>query len=195
MPNWCANSLKITPTNEQAKTMLAKIEAALEEAKEDGECRLFDTIHPMPNELMDTTKGSFGDEEKEAANQAKIAVNTAKYGYPTWYEFALAEWGTKWDACEVTYDKQGDSLLIWFDTAWSPPMAIYTKLEAMGFEVEATYCEAGMGYAGVYRNGTDDEHEISFWSDEDNSGEESEERMTEFFNSFNVNHQPNHMGG
>ena len=193
MPNWCANSLKITPIKPRAKTLMVRIERALEEAKKGGECRLFDIIHPMPKELMDTMKGSFGDEVKEAENQAKIAVNTAKYGYPTWYEFANAEWGTKWDACEVTYDKQGGSLVIWFDTAWSPPMAIYEKLETIGFEVEATYCEAGVGYAGFYRNREDNEFSVSFYDDED--GEGDFEKMEAFFEQEGFTHTPNSLGG
>ena len=32
MPNWCANSLKITPTKPRAKTLMVRIERALEEA-------------------------------------------------------------------------------------------------------------------------------------------------------------------
>ena len=36
----------------------------------------------------------------------------------------------------------------YFDTAWSPPMQIYYALEEMGFEVEATYVEQGVGYIG-----------------------------------------------
>jgi hypothetical protein len=193
MPNWCSNSLKITPTKPRAKTLMVRIEHALEEAKEGRECRLFDTIHPMPEELINTVCGSVAEDKREA-HHAQMEANKTKYGYPTWYEFANAEWGTKWDACEVTYEKRGKSLVIWFDTAWSPPMGIYTKLESIGFEVEATYCEAGIGYAGIYRNGTDDEHNISFW-DEDNEGCDDIENMEEFFHSQGVDHSPSHTGG
>ena len=191
MPNWCANSLKITPIKPRAKTLMVRIERALEEAKNGEGVKLFHTIHPMPEELINTVCGSVAENER-AAHHTKMEANTAKYGYPTWYEFANAEWGTKWDAVYDWHEKRGKSLVIYFDTAWSPPMAIYDKLMAIGFDVEATYCEQGIGYAGVYRNGVDDEHNISFPHDEENDDIEG---MFAFFKQLGVDHNPSHLGG
>ena len=146
----------------------------------------------MPEELINTVCGSAAEDEREA-HQAQMEANTAKYGYPTWYEFANAEWGTKWDATYDWHEKRGDSLVIYFDTAWSPPMGIYAKLEAIGFDVEATYCEQGIGYAGVYRNGVDDEYQISFYG-EDDEGDDIE-NMFAFFEKLGVDHNPSHTGG
>jgi len=48
-----------------------------------------------------------------------------------WYEWRLEKWDTKWDVpkddIEITEINNG-SIVIGFDTAWSPPIAIYKKL-------------------------------------------------------------------
>ena len=55
--------------------------------------------------------------------------NRSLYGAPTWYEWSVNNWGTKWNAyecmpCEV-YD---DSAELSFWTAWSPPHHITQRL-------------------------------------------------------------------
>ena len=48
-----------------------------------------------------------------------------------WYSWRLEKWDTKWDvpkdSVEITEINNG-SIVIGFDTAWSPPIAIYKKL-------------------------------------------------------------------
>ena len=48
-----------------------------------------------------------------------------------WYNWRLEKWDTKWDvpkdSIEITEINNG-SIVIGFDTAWSPPFAIYKKL-------------------------------------------------------------------
>ena len=51
-----------------------------------------------------------------------------------WYDWRLEKWDTKWDVpkdeIEITDidDLSGRTLVIGFNTAWSPPIAIYKKL-------------------------------------------------------------------
>ncbi len=55
--------------------------------------------------------------------------NTEKYGWPTWYEWNINNWGTKWNACG--YDDEhnyADEEELIFDTAWSPPHPILERL-------------------------------------------------------------------
>jgi hypothetical protein len=63
----------------------------------------------------------------------------------------------------------------------------------MGFEVEATYCEAGIGYAGWYANGEDNEYSVSFYDE----GQEccDIEKMEAFFQAEGLTHSPAHTGG
>ena len=48
-----------------------------------------------------------------------------------WYDWRLEKWNTKWDvpkdSIEIVEINNG-SIVIGFDTAWSPPIAIYKKL-------------------------------------------------------------------
>ena len=48
-----------------------------------------------------------------------------------WYNWRLEKWDTKWDVpkddIEITEINNG-SIVIGFDTAWSPPISIYKKL-------------------------------------------------------------------
>lgn len=45
-----------------------------------------------------------------------------------WYNWNIAYWGTKWDACDVeTFDVDG-RLVFEFNTAWSPPEPVYKAL-------------------------------------------------------------------
>lgn len=63
--------------------------------------------------------------------------NIRDYGAPTWYEWSIKNWGTKWNAygygeTGVEY-KDGDSLC--FQTAWSAPHPVIQKLAEIYPEV------------------------------------------------------------
>jgi hypothetical protein len=52
-----------------------------------------------------------------------------KYGTDSWYEWNIENWGTKWDAGEVTMDRLDEKTLrAVFHTAWSPPEPIFERL-------------------------------------------------------------------
>lgn len=79
-------------------------------------------------------------------------------GEPTsgWYDWRLEHWGTKWDIYNATCDRMdANTLVLSFDTAWSPPIPIYDKLVDMGFEVNARYLDEGWLYVGEYIDGND----------------------------------------
>lgn len=58
--------------------------------------------------------------------------NKEKYGFPTWYEWRIANWGTKWDACNPSLTTRSDnSLELFFETAWSFPEPVMQKLAEM----------------------------------------------------------------
>ena len=79
-------------------------------------------------------------------------------GEPTsgWYDWRLEHWGTKWDIYNATCERMDENTLVLsFDTAWSPPIPVYDKLVDMGFEVNARYLDEGWGYIGEYVNGDD----------------------------------------
>jgi hypothetical protein len=76
------------------------------------------------------------------------------------YDWSVANWGTKWDASIIDYERRDDNeVWVSFESAWSPPTVAYDTLVEQGWEVEAVYYEPGMGFGGVYKDGDDDYHE------------------------------------
>jgi len=126
------------------------------EGFEKGE--LLNTFIPIPQELRDTVKGWFGDTDKQKALEEQAARNLLKYGYADWYDFSVANWGTKWD---IGGEGEGqlihhdaNNITLNFDSAWSPPVEAYAKLSELGFLVDAMYYEPGMGFCGRYMTET-----------------------------------------
>jgi hypothetical protein len=80
-----------------------------------------------------------------------------------WYNWNVANWGTKWNCGEVWHDRTTEEITEQgrtsynFDTAWSPAEPIAAALAAKFPTLSIThrYCEGGMGFAGqvVYNNG------------------------------------------
>lgn len=65
------------------------------------------------------------DIDEEAINLGKQYLsNYKKYGYCTWYNWSIENWGTKWNACDVSVGKKS----IYLNTAWSFPTPIFEKL-------------------------------------------------------------------
>lgn len=66
--------------------------------------------------------------------------NILKYGAPTWYEWSIQNWGTKWNAImpDTGYDSY-DETIIAMDTAWSAPHPVVAKLAQMYPDIEFTH--------------------------------------------------------
>lgn len=124
MPNWCNNRLTIAHKDADV------IDNLMAQVRADKDERLFQHIKPMPDELRDTT----------SPNDS-----------PNWYDWSVDNWGTKWDACSMSWSQLDDHTLEFdFDSAWSPPFGVYEALAEQEFEVEAYYVEYGMMYAGEW---------------------------------------------
>lgn len=111
----------------------------------------------MPNWC--SNNASFSHEDPE---QIKALISAAKEGkmFETFFPFPNGEWdygwcvdnwGTKWDASGADVMQDGDKgVAISFDTAWGPAIGFYDKMTELGFEIDATYLEPGMQFAGHY---------------------------------------------
>lgn len=154
MPNWCSNVVTLEHTDP------AMVERARKAFNGEG---LLQEFVPCPQDLLDTMAGSYGDTEKQALLEAKEQANLEKYGHKNWYDWQVANWGTKWDVSGDGYPAQDieGGLMLTFDSAWAPPIGAYEKLLEMGFKVYATYYEPGMAFAGIWDNGVDDYYEYS----------------------------------
>ena len=154
MPNWCSNVVSITHTDP------AQLERALHAYRAGA---LLQEFVPCPEELLHTESVSYPESDpRHAQQQIQEAKNVLEYGHRTWYDWRVANWGTKWDIGgeDCHGEIVGDVLQLNFDSAWSPPIDAYTKLEEQGFGIEAFYYEPGMAFCGSWINGLDDYYEI-----------------------------------
>ena len=75
------------------------------------------------------------------------------------YNWSVENWGTKWDASIIDWDRQDDhTIWISFDSAWSPPTTLYEFLSEEGWVIEAYYHESGMCFCGKFTNEDGDEY-------------------------------------
>lgn len=165
MPNWCNNGITIRHSDP------AMIDRVIK-----GQEGLLMEFLPTPQELQDTVSGSFGDNEQQKKLEEQQQSNLEKYGFKDWYDWNIANWGTKWDfSLENVERPDPNTVTAAFDSAWAPPIDAYNKLLELGFEIEAMYYEPGMCFAGKWVNGSDEYVEFSGCNSEtvrDTVGEE-----------------------
>jgi hypothetical protein len=134
MPNWCENNLSISgPTS--------KIEDKFRGLIGNGE-GLLNTVRPQPENLF---QDDLSAQDKE---------DCKKKGIPNWYDWNIANWGTKWEAsdCDLDIQDNGDgtsTLYAFFLTAWCPPVEAFTELDE-DLIVSLEFHEGGMAFVGQY---------------------------------------------
>ncbi len=81
---------------------------------------------------------------EEARVGEKLAHNIEKYGQPTWYEWSIQNWGTKWNAY---YPASTDENTLAFCTAWASPNPVIDKLAEMfpALEFEHSWADECFG--------------------------------------------------
>lgn len=151
MPNWCLNHLTISHPD---MDRVDRFESAY-----------------MRSDLCETFLPEPKDDEGNPVVGADYDEN-GNFKMPDWYNWRLANWGTKWD---FGYDtdrglkptRVDNEVTVRFDTAWSPPLGLYECLNALGYSVQAYYFEPGMCFAGEWIDGEDTyyENDVSSFSD------------------------------
>lgn len=162
MPNWCDNVVTFSHADPE---MIRRVVTGY-----TGE-GLMAEFWPIPDKLINTIAGSYGDPDQQAELEQRERENILEFGYRNWYDWALDNWGTKWD---ITSGENGDpsvsedglSVQFSFNSAWSPPLGFYERMEGLGFEVDAFYHEPGMAFCGRYRDGNDECYEMRGTADE-----------------------------
>ena len=88
------------------------------------------------------------EDEWSAGRQA--FRNIQQYGFPTWYEWSINNWGTKWNAydCIEIEDAAEARKELCFNTAWSAPHPILSKLAQMypDVEIEHEWADEDFGH-------------------------------------------------
>ncbi len=139
MPNNVSN--QVTITGEQ-KEIEALVELMNGETPFD-----FSKIIPMPGEFkgvctggctIDGKKVSLWWENTVNGESINVAIPNAqrvswnrRYGADNWYDWSIKNWGTKWNAYNVTMERPSDNEVCYlFDTAWGDPRPVYDALGA-----------------------------------------------------------------
>ena len=160
MPNWCNNTIEIEGTKEQINAFVSFLD-------EQSGKNWFNFFRPCPQELVDTVSGFVG-EDKQSAHETQQKMNIEKHGHADWYSWSVDNWGTKWNCDAQDWMKIENpnedqaSVTFWFDSAWSPPTALYEFIESNSeFIVTASYLEEGMSFVGQFSGGMDECYEFS----------------------------------
>ena len=175
MPNWTFNHLTLEATTGAGRTALAFFVNSSLEVEESGQMRLtFNGLIPMPEELRIGSAPSatiYTEEEIVEAVQKlnqpdlehhekeRIFKNIAqynnqkKYGYSDWYSWSVANWGTKWDACDTDITAHSEDVLqLRFSTAWNLPKVwlerLFTMEEFMPLRIVHFHEDEGEGHWG-----------------------------------------------
>lgn len=103
------------------------------------------------------------------------------------YDWCVANWGTKWDVGGDGYSpataSDGLSVVLSFDSAWSPPITAYEHMAEQGFKIEAMYYESGMAFAGTWDSEFGEDHYDLSGMD---SGDVAQQLPTELDECFEI---------
>lgn len=160
MPNWCYANMEVRGRYED----LVRFREAIRVRHKD-EARVewsLNQVFPIPEELEATVSGWSSDEAEQAKREAQYAANREKYGFSDWYDWANANWSTKWGACNVEFDYDDfpegtDSVHLRFESAWGPATGLLANISGKFPElVFATWLEEeGLAFIGceVFHDG------------------------------------------
>lgn len=196
MPNWCQQYGEVRGPNKEIKRFIEamRIEQTEEwKAIPDWNRNEWDMnqLFPIPTELHETVSGYVGEEKAEEHSKQQES-NLAKYGYKDWYDWANANWDTKWGACNVEFDEDSffeehNSIILHWESAWSPAVGLLKNISAqfpelvfgMHFTEEADFFAGFM----VFHNGeivAEGEHGMEGQPEYDDDDENWDEKYSEW---------------
>ena len=189
MPNWCANKVTVEGTIEE----IALFRASHFNTKEDFD---FNTITYLPQELENTVSpdnenilyvvyGLATDKltplflKKQRLDEIRENPSTIekapaikqlydKFGFVSWYQWSIANWGTKWNASDTYVEDiialpEGNSMLTFeFSTAWTHPQPIYEKLAKLypNLVITTQFDEESGDYHGSFRSANNEQETV-----------------------------------
>ena len=169
MPNWCQNELIITGDKKEITRFKKKAKG------KDTDLSLENFV-PTPKELVNlrtppliVSEKEYEKKYQEALEESKRLKNKGidhlalpitkkmskellkKYGSLNWYDWRVANWGTKWDVNAKLRIDDETYLAYSFDSAWSPPIAWLEKVvkQFPKLHFKLKYEEEGIGFMGI----------------------------------------------
>lgn len=159
MPNWCNNNLVITGDKTERDKFVQQAQVPTEQLEKKRQAYdILGQLYPTPQELVEVGSGFSNDPDVQAERERKQLENISKYGEKDWYDWNIANWGTKWGDCETFLDTNEEDMTVFsFQSAWSPPVEGLTHISTLfpTLTFVLTYDESGMGFFGAMkvRNG------------------------------------------
>jgi len=104
----------------------------------------------------------------------KYVKNEIKHGHKTWYDWSVANWGTKWNAYDCLQVSENEFS---FQTAWNAPINIFKKIAVMFSSISITVkyadedtgsncgmvtIENGIFDLKILKNGSKEAYELAF---------------------------------
>ncbi|MFL0579545.1 hypothetical protein [Dietzia sp. 179-F 9C3 NHS] len=192
MPNWATCTISFAGPTQG----VAAIRDSLAPSGDDSNRRFdFDKLLPTPPELLDVVSPMKIVDDQEAADAINKdfggvrAVTRAtaqrfldEYGAADWYQWRLANWGTKWAGsyAEVLLDSPGE-LIVRFDTAWTEP----------GQLLQAMSQKHGLTVTGgvIYEDGSEFAP-VAYFPDDDDTSDPQELFEQRFVVREETDHDP-----
>lgn len=161
MPNHCQNRLEITGPDDELEKFYKSVCIDEENLFE------FNGVVPMPEPLKGTTAPCRIVSQEEYNKDSKCGITQEmrdnliqEFGHDNWYDWAIANWGTKWgayDAGDWQYEPGDDEASVYFQTAWAPPSEFLRRASIIypDLQFHNTFLEEGMEYIGfeIFSNG------------------------------------------
>ena len=129
-----------------------RLQKSIDDVERNADIKLIKYTYTSLRNLMEDCRnmldrGSY--EPDDLYEQGRVYVdNYHKYGAIDWYDWCCANWGTKWNACDVSVKRSGMlKCTIIFDTAWSMPESIIKTLVAMypDLSFDGEYADEDLG--------------------------------------------------
>jgi hypothetical protein len=134
MPNWVYNRVVVTGDQDMLDKIEASVRVDSNDERENTEFS-YQGIIPRPPEAEED-----------------------------WYSFNNLNWGTKWDASDVTTDHSPGSLAYRFSSPWAPPVPVLTKLASLYPDVVVNHVfEEEQGWGGELSYQADAISKIRDW--------------------------------
>jgi len=151
MPNWCQNALSVTGPREEIDKLRGKPFSA-------------QAYLPMPEEFSSIHHGMIYIDGKEYRRWREVNGENVplgefeerrlikQYGSADWHDWAVKNWGTKWDLDDQGIEEKGDGIAIYFKTAWSPPLPLVRTISSLfpSLKFHLTYSEYMGGFEGDF---------------------------------------------
>jgi hypothetical protein len=114
MPNWVFHRLTITGPETERERFMAE---CFSPTPDNGTHFDFDKLIPQPEHIRDA------DCESLSLGETTITLLSDKE-----YHWCVENWGTKWNACDTKVAREGEAILLSFETAWATPVPIFNEV-------------------------------------------------------------------